>query len=288
MHKNSASTIQQTASGARIKRIALLLVTIVLISGSSVLIFLFVRTTRLTGYSDATATAALSTTTRDETTSIAQTEVAGTEITSSRATATVASVPDPYANGKLMLYDPLATNQSTTQSWKWEQDSTCAFQGNAYHVTNDAAGYLSSCHLTTDDNGVLSFSDFTLEVKMTILQGDEGGITFRQSTTLPGYPEYRLLLDKDGNYRFILSTSSAVKELMSGASSAFHTGYGQTNTIGLVARGSSFTWYVNDQRAGTASDSTYQLGSLNLESATFSGHTGNPEVAYSDLKIWRL
>ncbi|GHO99603.1 hypothetical protein KSF_096510 [Reticulibacter mediterranei] len=287
MYENSSSTVQQTASDVRIKRIALLLVMIVIISGSSVLMFLFVRTTRLTGYSNGTATAALSTTAKEDATSIAQTKVAGTEITTSRATATVASVPDPYANGKLMLYDPLTTDQSTTQSWRWEQDSTCAFQGNAYHVTDVVRGYLVNCELTNDGNSVLNFSDFTLEVKMTILKGDEGGITFRQ-VNQPGYLGYRILFDKDSNYRFLLSTSSDTKELMSGASSAFHTGYGQTNTIGLVARGRSFTWYVNDQSAGSVSDSTYQLGSFDLEAATFSGHTEYPEVAYSNFKIWRL
>lgn len=290
---NGFPTAQKIVSSTRIIRIVILLSTIVLISSSSVWMFLFVRTTRLTAFANATATVVAATATRDIATSTAQTAVAGTEIASSRATATVAAEPDPYANGRLILYDNLATDQSSTQSWRWEQNDTCAFQNNAYHVTYDSPGWISDCPLSTDNNSSLSFNDFTLEVKMTILRGDEGGIVFRQSSSTLNplrATDYTLLFDADGHYQFNLypNASSTPVELARGSSSAFRTGYGQMNTIGLVARGSTFTWYVNAQRVGNANDKTYRQGSICLASATYANHTGSPEVAYTDFKIWRL
>jgi hypothetical protein len=274
-------------------RIVILLSTIVLIIGNSVLAFQFTRTIQHTAHMNATATqnAALATvgaaTARtDAATTTVLTTVAGTEMASSHATATMAALPDPYANGRLVLYDNLASGQPATQPWMLPQDPACFFQDNAYHVTQSGEG----CVIATADHSALFFDDFTLEVKMTILQGDLGGISLRALTSsLYGSgPRYFLYFDKDGNYQFNVYTGSTLIVLSQGKSSAFNTGYGQTNTIGLVARGSTFTWYVNHQQTGSTNDTRYKKGAINLLSAIYNTHTGNTEAAYTNLRIWRL
>jgi hypothetical protein len=273
-----------------------LLLTIVLIIGSSVLAFQFARASGRAAHLNAVATLSAATAKTDAATvgtdaatTTALTAVAGTEMAISHATATMAATqPDPYANGRLVLSDNLASDQSTTQYWMLQQDSACFFQNNAYHSIGSSWG----CNIETTSQSALFFDDFTLEVKMTILQGDLGGITFRAALSdLYGTePRYHLVFDKDGNYQFNADGGSGptLPILGQGNSSAFNTGYGQTNTIALVARGSTFTWYVNHQQAGSLNDTRFKRGAIDLLAALYGGHTGSAEVAYTDLRIWRL
>lgn len=119
---------------------------------------------------------------------------------------------------------------------------------------------------TRADSNALSFDDFTLEIKMTILQGDEGGVFFRQSPSTEASSKYALLIDKDGNYQLLFYTPSSgtPTELTHGSSSAFHTGYGHTNTIALVARGSSLSWYINTQQTDSINDGRSQHGMMRI------------------------
>lgn len=285
--KNDFPSAQKTSSRIRIIRTAILLSTIMLIIGSSVMIFLFVRKTEMTAHMKTTVTKKDAATARpDAATTTALTAVAGTEMAISHATATAAADPDPYANGRLVLTDDLATDQSDTQYWKLAYGSDCAFQDNAFHVRTSVTA--RGCDITSTDNSALFFNDFTLEVKMTILQGDLGGVSFRSTLPPATVNRYALYLDKDGNYLFDLYTGSTLTRLAQGRSSAFHTGYGQTNTIGLVARGGTFTWYVNAQQAGSTTDTRYQKGTISLLSTVYNNPIGNAEAAYTNLRIWRL
>jgi hypothetical protein len=79
-----------------------------------------------------------------------------------------------------------------------------------------------------------------------------------------------------------------MKTLAQGQTPAFRSGYNQTNTLGLIAQGSTFIWYVNGQRAGSASDGHFANGKLTLLSSDYAGNSTPSDAAYTNLRIWRL
>jgi len=62
-------------------------------------------------------------------------------------------------------------------------------------------------------------------------------------------------------------------------------GTGQLNVIAVVANGSNFDLYINDQKVGSASDSAYSQGSIGLVASAYNNAT---KVTYQDARIWTI
>jgi len=60
------------------------------------------------------------------------------------------------------------------------------------------------------------------------------------------------------------------------------------NTIGIVANGSTLTWYANGQQVGSLHNGSYNEGGIRLTAWVYRGHSGNSETVFSDLRIWTL
>ena len=92
---------------------------------------------------------------------------------SSAATAQViANNPYPSylsGNGTLAFVDPLSQESGS----QWSSSGGCQFTGGAYHVSQQQKGYFTHCpaHGT--------YSNFAFEVRLSIVQGDCGGMVFR-------------------------------------------------------------------------------------------------------------
>ncbi len=71
-----------------------------------------------------------------------------------------------------------------------------------------------------------------------------------------------------------------------GTASQFNTGLGQTNTIGVVARGNQIALYIDHQLVTTVTDSTYTHGQIGVTAATLSG--SKTEVVYTNAKVWQV
>jgi hypothetical protein len=185
---------------------------------------------------------------------------------------------NPYVSrGTLVFSDTLKAANSN-----WDQNAGCAFKGGSYHVT---ATTIQSCTL----NANVTLTNFVLEVKVTLLQGNVGGFFFRENKLYKRSNAYLLDFDGKGNYQlWNYSTSRAAKLIDYGFSSYLSTGYNKTNIIALVVQGSSITLHVNGHMIKRFIDGTYSSGGLSLISSEYAPHTGVSEAAYSDLRLWQL
>ncbi|MGZ3618416.1 MAG: family 16 glycoside hydrolase [Ktedonobacteraceae bacterium] len=199
------------------------------------------------------------------------------------ATAAVnAANPNPYTpgQGKLTLIDPLNDN-SKGHAWDTsnQADGTCAFSGGSYHSSTPKTNFFFLCTAQATD-----FSNFAIEVQMKVIQGDCGGLVFRGDSNTGKM--YFLEVCQDGTYRlyrYLDFTGNNVKDLAGGSSAAITTGLNQTNTIAVVAQGSTLSVYVNKQKIATANDSTFTHGQISLVADSYNHPT---EVTYNNVKVW--
>lgn len=216
------------------------------------------------------------------------TAVAHTQATAqayTQATATTIASHYPFSD-KLVLDDPMYDN-SHGNRWAEGADSTggnCQFTEGAYHVSQTQAGYFYYCLAQSR-----TFSNFTYEVKMSIIKGDFGGIIFRADSADSEF--YYLFIGQDGSYFLLLNKGSKnIQALAAGhitqtISSGFHTGPNEANLIGVVARGNMLDLYANGQHFASATDSTLASGEIGVIVDALKQPT---EVAFSDASIWVL
>ena len=213
-------------------------------------------------------------------TATAQANVTATVHANLTATAIVSTYP--FSN-KVLLNDPLTDN---SKGMKWDETTNqtggvCKFTGNAYHALESQAGYFNTCFANQSH-----FSDFTFQVDMTITSGDRGGLLFRADSA--NTKLYYLRLSQTGAYSLFLyvdSTGTNAKNLDHGTLTGFNTGVNQKNTIGVVARGSSISIYVNKQLVNTITDTTYSTGEIGLTAESL---TNSTEVVYNNAMVWGL
>jgi len=214
--------------------------------------------------------------------------VQATATLQAKATATaivsvVAANPNPYPPGRgiLALYDPLRDN-SNGNGWDGTAPN-CIFTGGTYHVIAPDANYVDYC-LADATN----LSHFAYEVQMQVVKGDGGGIVFRVTSTNPKNEYYEFVIFQDGSYDFYLVTGDSAsdsKTLTSGSNPAINHGLNQTNLIAVVAKGDTFMLYVNHQPIDKVTDSTYTGGRIGVVAYP---NTNPTEVAFSNLKVWKL
>ena len=212
-------------------------------------------------------------------TATVQTQVAATVLA-------IASNPYPSyltGNGMPAFADPLSQeNESKWSSSTNSDGGACQFTGGAYHVSQQTNNYFYSCAA----NG--TFSNFAFEVKMTIIQGNCGGTTFRNDNN--GH-FYYFDVCQDGNYRitrYFGYSGSSTTGLGSGRSLAIHTGLGQRNKIAVVADGSTMAFYVNEQQINHVQDDNYPSGIIGLIASPYYQTGSATDVAYSNAKLWTL
>ena len=183
--------------------------------------------------------------------------------------------------GSPAVTDSMAQNGNL----RWDQyDSSngggCVYAGGTYHVKELQSGYFQTCFAQASN-----FSNFTLQVQMTVLSGDYGGMVFRSSPTSPKF--YLLQFNGDGAYdlyAYVSNNGNDAKSLLASVTTAMK-GQNQSNLITLIARGSQLTIFVNKQYVDTVSDSLYSTGQVGLVAYYKSNPT---EVSYSNLQIWKL
>jgi hypothetical protein len=176
-----------------------------------------------------------------------------------------------------LALNDLLSNNSGGYGWQeFPQNSvgaSCQFVGGSYHAFSQK--YYTSCH------AALQASNFTFEVNMQIIQGNCGGLSLRDTTSIAH--AYNFEVCQDGSYRFNrfddFSTEVTVK---SGSSGAIVTGLGQPNLIAAVVNGSTFDLYVNNQKIDTINDGSYSQGQFGVSSFL------NSEAAYTNARMWTL
>ncbi len=195
-----------------------------------------------------------------------------------QATASVSAAnPNPYppGGGTMALYSPL-NNSPADADWN-TTPGACEFINGSYRVFSPDAKYLGEC-----GNGA-GFSNFTVEVQVTIVRGAAGGVIVRRDAN---GEMYLFEIQINGAYSFIKYVDPQHTQVLAGdLSPVIHAGLNQMNVIAVVAIGSSFTLYINHQKVAQAHDrdSISSHGGLELVADPYANRA---EAAFNNAKVW--
>src|SRR5579883_3096134 len=187
-------------------------------------------------------------------------DVQGTERARQQATTQTAvpvdatANPNPYlpGEGTLLFQDKMDGSPIPNTPGAWQIGSHCKYQDGKFHIVHQSSNFASVCALqyAPGPDGTYDqypmYKNVTVEFKMSILEGDIGGIDFR----MDGHQGYNLIFDSKGNGQLLLLQGSKQTTLSHGLYSAFHKGFDQENTIGLVVADHSIAWFVNGKLVG--------------------------------------
>ena len=184
--------------------------------------------------------------------------------------------PNPYG-GTLVFTDPM----TGSNIGNWDETSNpgqavCHMDSAGYHVTI-YPNYGVNCYSRRQ-----FFGNFAFQVHMTFARGsttDHGGIVFR-TNGLQGANGYDYYMRADGRYTLArCQPSDCSVVLASGTASSFKIGLHVTNTIAVVAHGSTISIYADGHLLHTVIDSGFTSGILGVQNTPNNGNTQS-EVVY--------
>ena len=201
------------------------------------------------------------------------------------ATATASALGDFYTqstSGTPAFNNTLSDN---TGDGKWDEgivttNTGCTFS-DSYHVSEAMQGYFQPC-IAEDTN----FSNFAYQAQITINKGNPGqaGLLFHVGSDNKAYYFFRI--GTDGSYALdVYDTNGNGSTLTRGFSSAITTGFGQANTLTVIAQDTHYSLFANGQYIDAATDSKLQKGKIGVGAVD----AGTPiDVTVSDAQVWKL
>jgi serine/threonine protein kinase len=174
--------------------------------------------------------------------------------------------------GTLQLKDPLTTQDNNN----WDTTpQNCAFLNGSYQVTaSDKTHPFVAC-----EEQAKTFGNFAYEVKMTIIQGDGGGIIFRDD----GQHSYFFLVGSDSNCRLGINNGGQISISSNLNPVSMNTGRDSENTLDIVAHNNNIIFYVNNQPVISFSNQVSTIGRVGVLAFTNAG----PAIAgYTQAKVW--
>jgi len=152
------------------------------------------------------------------------------------------------------------------------------FTSGFYEVISPDTGItFQPCYEKAD----LPFSDFTYEVQMTILQGDGGGMVFRDDGA--GH-NYLFFVNANGTYQVEINGGAQVL-IYDQSTTAIIKNVNNTNTLDAVVIGNNVDLYINKQFVYSFSAQVSATGKIGVLAVNVSNPT---TVEYKDVKVWRL
>ncbi len=276
--------------------IALIAAIILIIFGSSLVYYLGVaRPAQL--HAQATATVVTNLTSQAQGTVAANTHATGTAQAQANATTTAVAVATAQVQATMTAYVSMYTqatsgtpalndqlSQNDSNDWNIYSDNggACTFTGGALHTT----GIGGFCNARSTN-----FGNFAYQADMMILKGTSsssaGGLMFRLDNSTLKF--YIFGIGADGSYSLALlqiasGSKSTFKNLTSGFSSAIHTGLHQQNRLGVLARGSNFYLYANNQFITRFNDSSSAAGSIGVFGLD---NNGALDIAFVNAEVWQ-
>ena len=129
-------------------------------------------------------------------------------------------------------------------------------------------------HQTISETDFTDFS-FGADVRIDLNTSEYHGLLFRHQVNTNDNDFYSFRITPDGYFAFDLwqdsPDSSFTRLLGPSQSSAINTGTGQINHLKVIAHGSIFELFINNQKVGTITDSTYSSGKVGFISCTCDG-----------------
>jgi len=187
-------------------------------------------------------------------------------------------------NSKQVMADPLLAQDS----YAWDQNDQCFFSEGAYHIIVPKTSFVSECFAQKAP----LFSNFALQVDMTIRQGGSGGLLFRAENTDAHDTNavvYRVPIDDNGSYNFYLGEDLPCngppvgKDWCRSSQNAFHRTLGKKNTITIIALGNTIYLYSNGQFVDSARNTSNATGHIGLFA---NAYHNTVEVLFSTFKVW--
>lgn len=166
----------------------------------------------------------------------------------------------------------------------WDVNPNCRFFGQAYHVTSSMQKTIALC--LAANTSLNNLRDFAFQIHMNILRGDGGGIVFRANTIAS--QNYLLKISTKGEFELDYypdQTGKNAQTLANDSSTLLKTGLNQDNTICVIARGDTISFYFNGHYATTVKDSNLASGQIGV---TADDGTNATEVVYTQAQVWRV
>jgi len=207
------------------------------------------------------------------------------------ATATAVANTNPYVSdaSTLVMNDPLSSNTQAAQ-WQVNSQGSCQFTNGSYHALA-APNLFTTCFATATN-----YTDFTYEIQMIFIKNapkySSGGIIFRGNNDQHQY--YFFEVYASGRYVFQKCDKTGHCTALAGSpldppSPAYHVG--QPNTLAVVAKQNTFTFYINQQPIGSQQTDTssppYTQGMIGVLARGGLPSAPSTEVAYSNIKVWQ-
>jgi uncharacterized RDD family membrane protein YckC len=192
--------------------------------------------------------------------------------TKPRPLATATPTPEATLTSASLFADDFIDNRNG-----WPNSETAYLESGRYHVreTNEGYSYWVDCRECGP------FSDFVYEAMISKVEGpddDAYGLQFRKN----GDTHYALWISADGYWQFTSYTGDW-NELTDWARSPAINKGNSRNKLRVVARGSHFEFYVNDQFLGSAEDQAFpSSGNLGFGVGSAGLH-----IAVEYVRVWR-
>lgn len=220
-------------------------------------------------------------------TSIVQAQqVQATLAAQSRVQAT-AGITSSLGAGTILYADTLTSRNgdgpnSTSGGWV-DDGSQCSFRSGSYHVQTYTAHTAAWCYSNQQQ-----FSNAVITAQAQLVRGDTYGLIFRLNPVSRDF--YVFEINSKGEYRFVRASGPDPSQWLTLIdwirSNAILSGYGKTNTFLILATGSQFRFYMNQQLIITNfTDTTYTSGLIGL----FVGgdSPGGTEAAFNNIYIFQ-
>ncbi len=211
--------------------------------------------------------------------------IAGMTATTQAKASATAGVILTATSGTPAYLDALnnATNANTVEAI-WDQNSKCVFGTDGYHVKEGTDWH--GCKEAAN-----TYQNMAVTVNMRILSGLTGGLFFRVNTDIFGeYSGYLFEITTTGTYRISLFSqriNATITPLKNWTfSRALRQGYATTNTLQVIAQGSTMSLYANGAFLTQLTDSTYISGLIAFFATT--GGVKQADVVYGNLKVYPM
>ena len=191
--------------------------------------------------------------------------------------------PYPPYTGRIVLQDALR-DQSSGVNWQEgvnDQQASCVFKEGGYVAFQPVSGRFHGCLAQKTD-----YTNFTYEVRMTIQQGEFGGIIFRSEDSIDAH-YYIFRVHTDGSYwlyRFVDRDIEHSTLLDTGTASTYVKGLNKTNRLSVVAQGNLLTLYVNNREVTSLQDAGYTRGQIGVLAGSI--NQGPAQALFQDVKVW--
>lgn len=195
---------------------------------------------------------------------------------------------DPRANPYTRTMPALSFTDPLSQPAMWQSvqnnqitNGYCLFEQGSYHASSNVSGSYTLCPASPQQP---STGDMTFEVHMQIAHGDCGGVLFRGDFQQGNFYYFDVCFD--GHH--YLTTFAGFKLLqklpVQGTTLPALQKDAQTPvTIGIVAQGTSLTFFLNGQQVDQLTDPTYSRGQIALLCFDINNPT---EVIFSNARLW--